>query len=133
MVYFYTSRCGLYTIYMGKDKHENELLIQHGGWADCDVWFHVDDLSSAHVYLRLLPQSEESTDAGAVSQPKEVTLDDIPPDVLLDCCSLVKANSIVGCKVRFLQGKDRTFSVLQPLGQFLDSNWRTRLSLFIPR
>jgi hypothetical protein len=39
-----------YTIYMGKDKYENEELIRWG-WPE-DIWFHVDDLSSAHVYLR---------------------------------------------------------------------------------
>lgn len=48
-----------------------------------DVWFHVDDLSSAHVYLRLKPG---------------MTMDDIPKDCITDCCSLVKANSIAGCK-----------------------------------
>ena len=48
-----------------------------------DCWFHVDDLSSAHVYLRLKPGQ---------------TMDDIPEDCLTDCCSLVKANSIQGCK-----------------------------------
>lgn len=45
--------------------------------------FHVDGLSSAHVYLR--PQ------AGW-------TLDTIPQDVLTDCAQLVKANSIEGNK-----------------------------------
>ena len=35
---------------MGKDKYENEDLIKYG--LPEDVWFHVDDLSSAHVYLR---------------------------------------------------------------------------------
>jgi len=48
-----------------------------------DVWFHVDDLSSAHVYLRLKPGQ---------------TLDDIPEDAMIDCCCLCKANSIQGCK-----------------------------------
>jgi len=38
-------------IYMGKDKFENEELLKWG-WTE-DVWFHVDNLSSAHVYLRL--------------------------------------------------------------------------------
>lgn len=38
-------------LYMGKDKMENEDLIKYG--LDDDVWFHVDNLSSAHVYLRL--------------------------------------------------------------------------------
>ena len=81
MVYYFKSRCGRFTIYMGKDKYENEDLIKYG--LPEDVWFHVDDLSSAHVYLRLKPG---------------MTLDDIPDDVLLDCASLVKANSIQGCK-----------------------------------
>jgi predicted ribosome quality control (RQC) complex YloA/Tae2 family protein len=82
MVFYFTSRCGTYTLYMGKDKFENEDLIRYG-WPE-DVWFHVDDLSSAHVYLRMKP---------------EQTLDDLDPEILLDCASLVKANSIQGCKV----------------------------------
>lgn len=56
-------------------------LVKYGLPEDC--WFHVDDLSSAHVYLRLKPG---------------MTMDDISQDLLLDCASLVKANSIVGCK-----------------------------------
>ena len=39
------------TIFMGFDKHENEELIRWG--FEEDVWFHVDKVSSAHVYLRL--------------------------------------------------------------------------------
>lgn len=66
---------------MGKDKFENEFLIKYG--LPEDVWFHVDDLSSAHVYLRMKP---------------DMTLDDLTEDLLLDCASLVKANSIEGCK-----------------------------------
>lgn len=81
MVYYFKSRCGTFTIYMGKDKYENEDLIKYGHPED--VWFHVDDLSSAHVYLRMKPG---------------MSLDDIPEDLILDCASLVKANSIVGCK-----------------------------------
>ena len=82
MVYFFTSNCGEYTIYMGKDKFENDELIKFG--LPEDVWFHVDDLSSAHVYLRMKPG---------------MVLDDITEDLLLQCSSLVKANSIAGCKV----------------------------------
>ena len=69
-------------IYMGKDKYENEHLIQYG--LPEDVWFRVDDLSSAHVYLRLQPGMQLADLEGT--------------DVLLDCASLVKANSIAGCK-----------------------------------
>jgi len=68
---------------MGKDKYENEDLIKYG-WNE-DVWWHVDDLSSAHVYCRL---------------KQGQTLAEIPEDLLLDCASLVKANSIAGCKLK---------------------------------
>jgi len=47
-----------------------------------DIWFHVDKLSSAHVYLRL-PESISSWEV-------------IPEPLLVDCAQLVKANSIEG-------------------------------------
>mmetsp|Transcript_26322 Transcript_26322/g.30586 ORF Transcript_26322/g.30586 Transcript_26322/m.30586 type:complete len:86 (+) Transcript_26322:85-342(+) len=84
MVFYFTPSSGDFTIYMGKDKYENEDLIKYG--LDEDVWFHVDDLSSAHVYLRMKPG---------------MTLSDITEELLLECASLVKANSIQGCKVSF--------------------------------
>ncbi|XP_066932101.1 coiled-coil domain-containing protein 25-like [Clytia hemisphaerica] len=68
-------------LYMGRDKHENEELIRWG-WPE-DIWFHVDQMSSAHVYLRL---------------PPGMTIDTIPQEVILDCAHLTKANSIQGCK-----------------------------------
>ncbi|KAJ9081646.1 hypothetical protein DSO57_1012315 [Entomophthora muscae] len=83
MVYFFTSSVvdppG--EIYMGKDKHENEDLIKHG--YEEDVWFHVDKLSSAHVYLRLPIGSDWK---------------DIPEMLLNDLAQLTKANSIEGNK-----------------------------------
>lgn len=44
----------------------------------------MEDLSSAHVYLRL---------------PLGKTMDDIPEPILEDCAQLVKANSIQGNKI----------------------------------
>lgn len=67
---------------MGRDKHENEHLIAYG-WPE-DLWFHVHNHSSAHVYLRL---------------PKGETIEDVPEDVVTECCQLTKANSIEGCKL----------------------------------
>jgi len=67
---------------MGKHKEENEDLIKFG-WPE-DIWFHVDKFSSAHVYLRL---------------KEGETIERISPEVLEDCCQLVKANSIEGNKV----------------------------------
>lgn len=66
---------------MGRDKVENEDLIKYGD--DDDVWFHVDKLSSAHVYLRL---------------PAGMKWDQIPTKLLDDLGQLVKANSIEGNK-----------------------------------
>lgn len=82
MVYYYKTRNPKYHVYVGKDKYENELLITHG-WEN-DVWFHVDKLSSAHVYLRLNDGD---------------TIDSIPEPVLQDCAQLVKHNSIEGNKI----------------------------------
>jgi len=70
------------SLFMGIDKHENEDLIKWG-WPE-DVWFHVDKVSSAHVYLRLKTGQ---------------TIDDIPSTVLEDAAQLVKANSIQGNKM----------------------------------
>ncbi|KOS21781.1 Coiled-coil domain-containing protein 25 [Escovopsis weberi] len=95
MVYYFTSNvvepAGF--IYVGKDKFENEDLIKHGWEEDVwvtalDVWpgakkFHVDKLSSAHVYLRM-----------AEGQ----TWDDLPRDLVMDLAQLTKANSIEGNK-----------------------------------
>merc|ERR1712227_8497 len=87
MVFYFTcqSRPDLaekYIIYMGRDKFDNEALIQYG-WPE-DLWFHVDDLSSAHVYLRL---------------PRGASFETVPMEVVEECASLVKANSIKGCKM----------------------------------
>ncbi|GAC73704.1 predicted coiled-coil protein [Moesziomyces antarcticus T-34] len=70
------------TIYVGKDKFENEELLRYG--LERDVWFHVDKLSSAHVYLRLPPNIE--------------SWETIPEALVNDCSQLVKANSIEGNK-----------------------------------
>ncbi|XP_067678218.1 coiled-coil domain-containing protein 25-like [Haliotis asinina] len=84
MVFYFVSNVVSppYTMYMGLDKHENEDLIKWG-WKE-DVWFHVDKVSSAHVYLRLHPGE---------------TLDDVPQAVVDECAQLVKANSIQGNKM----------------------------------
>lgn len=59
----------------------DEDLIKHG-WEE-DVWFHVDKLSSAHIYLRM--QDGQSWE-------------DLPQDLLMDLAQLTKANSIEGNK-----------------------------------
>ncbi|KAG6890578.1 Coiled-coil domain-containing protein 25 [Termitomyces sp. T32_za158] len=59
----------------------DEELIKYA-WPQ-DVWFHVDKLSSAHVYIRM---------------PDGMTFETIPEALLTDCAQLVKANSIEGNK-----------------------------------
>ncbi|XP_039018070.1 uncharacterized protein LOC120149311 [Hibiscus syriacus] len=73
---------GDYTIFMGLDKYEKEELIKYSYVED--IWFHVDKMSSAHVYLRL--QNGQ-------------TIDDITEGLLEDCAKLVNANSIQCNKV----------------------------------
>ncbi|XP_050717022.1 coiled-coil domain-containing protein 25-like [Eriocheir sinensis] len=84
MVFYFTSRVvdPPVTLFMGNDKYENEDLIKWG-WEE-DVWFHVDKVSSAHVYLRL---------------NQGQTIDDIPMTVIEDAAQLCKANSIQGNKM----------------------------------
>eukprot|EP00123_Amoebidium_parasiticum_P022302 comp8452_c0_seq1/m.3799 comp8452_c0_seq1/g.3799 ORF comp8452_c0_seq1/g.3799 comp8452_c0_seq1/m.3799 type:complete len:213 (-) comp8452_c0_seq1:396-1034(-) len=84
MVFYYTSNATHppTMIYVGKDKYENEDLIKYG-WPE-DIWFHVDKLSSAHVYLRMEPGMQ---------------WDNLPAGLIEDCAQLVKANSIQGCKM----------------------------------
>ena len=86
-MYYFTPRTHEegYLLYMGKDKYENEDLIRYA--LPHDIWFHVDNLSSAHVYLRL---------------PLGVEMDTIDPEALEDAAQLVKANSIQGHKVNNL-------------------------------
>ncbi|KAL8704887.1 MAG: hypothetical protein Q9201_001955 [Fulgogasparrea decipioides] len=81
MVYYFTSSVvdPHATIYVGKDKFENEELIKYG-W---DEDFHADNLSSAHVYLRLKAGQE---------------WDKLPATLVEDCAQLTKANSIEGNK-----------------------------------
>lgn len=57
----------------------DEDLIKYG--LEEDVWFHVDKLSSAHIYLRM--NEGESWES-------------IPESVVTDCAQLTKANSIEG-------------------------------------
>ncbi|KAH7116061.1 hypothetical protein B0J11DRAFT_116493 [Dendryphion nanum] len=83
MVYYFTSNTVSPSafIYVGKDKVENEELIKYG--LDEDVWFHVDNLSSAHIYLRM---------------PEGQDWENIEKELLIDCAQLTKANSIEGNK-----------------------------------
>ncbi|KAM0809170.1 hypothetical protein AB5N19_09513 [Seiridium cardinale] len=93
MVYYFTSNTVTPSafVYVGKDKFENEELIKYGWDEDVCIsyttiilQFHVDKLSSAHIYLRL-PNPTDSWDS-------------IPEALLTDLGQLTKANSIEGNK-----------------------------------
>jgi NFACT protein RNA binding domain len=66
-------------IYSSAHLPADEELIKYA-WPQ-DVWFHVDKLSSAHVYLRMQDGMEWES---------------LPQALLIDCAQLVKANSIEG-------------------------------------
>ena len=63
------------------------------GWRS-DIWFHVDGLSSAHVYLRLPVDQALCGCAGRCG----CLLEKIDEEVIGEMCQLVKANSISGVK-----------------------------------
>ncbi|KAK2798615.1 hypothetical protein FQN50_008773 [Emmonsiellopsis sp. PD_5] len=113
MVYYFTSNVVSPTafIYVGKDKvesRENHFPLcretAHGEprvfYAPETNMFHVDNLSSAHVYLRL---------------PEGGTWDNIPEDLLVDCAQLTKANSIEGNK------KDNVTIIYTPWSNLMKS------------
>jgi predicted ribosome quality control (RQC) complex YloA/Tae2 family protein len=83
MVFYFTLHSDPNVVcYMGRDKYENEELIKWG-WPE-DIWFHVDDHSSAHVYVRM---------------PRGKGMDDLTDEMIEECCQLTKQNSIAGCKL----------------------------------
>ncbi|KAL8926401.1 MAG: hypothetical protein Q9208_002944 [Pyrenodesmia sp. 3 TL-2023] len=88
MVYYFTSNAadGQSTIYVGKDKFENEELIKYG-W-DEDVWYRMlpNDLVIQRAHL---PMSG--------LKPGQVW-DNLPVALVEDCAQLTKANSIEGNK-----------------------------------
>lgn len=73
-----------YTVIIGGDKYENDLLIKYGfpelNW----LWFHVDQYPSAHVYLCLQEHQKWSGDLAAL---------DIPHEVMEDCLQICKSGS----------------------------------------
>ncbi len=87
------------TCYVGRDKHENEYLIRYG-WPG-DVWFHVEGLSSAHVYFRLdcFSSSVKTVNPHVRNLLGKIPIDDLPIESVEDMCQIVKHNSIKGCKM----------------------------------
>jgi hypothetical protein len=84
--------------YVGRDKFENEHLIKYG-WPG-DVWFHVDDLSSAHVYFRLnYDIASKHHGTNVIPLNGSIPIDDLPDDAIYDMMQIVKYNSIAGSKL----------------------------------
>lgn len=75
-------------IYMGRDKIENDPLIHHSN--PKNIWFHVDNLSLAHVYLQLTVDE--------IKLWKLFQQFEIDEGILNQMAQLVKANSIKGNK-----------------------------------
>ncbi|KAK6457737.1 uncharacterized protein RJT20DRAFT_125570 [Scheffersomyces xylosifermentans] len=76
-------------IYMGRDKVENDPLIKHSH--PKNIWFHVDNYSSAHLYLQLTKEELVS--------PKPFDKFTIEENLLTQIAQLTKANSIKGNKL----------------------------------
>ena len=87
-----------HTIFMGKDKFENDHLLKHSH--PKNIWFHVDNLSSAHVYLQLT--SEELCSNIPNSYPSNLSSFSsfhINETLLNQLAQLTKSNSIKGNKI----------------------------------
>ncbi|KAL8453907.1 hypothetical protein Emed_000618 [Eimeria media] len=82
MVFTYQCSTPGFEVYMGRDKYENEDLIAYA--FPEDVWFHVSELSSAHVYVRM-PFGQTDYES-------------LPAEVVEEACQLTKHNSIEGSK-----------------------------------
>ncbi|KAG5419974.1 CDC39 [Candida metapsilosis] len=78
-----------HTIYMGKDKFENDPLIKHSH--PKNIWFHVDNHSSAHLYLQLTHSQ--------IMNWKSFGEFTIEEDLLTQLAQLTKANSIKANKL----------------------------------
>lgn len=76
-----------YVIYMGRDKVENDPLIKHSNKKN--LWFHVDNYSSAHLYLEL-PEDKLNV------KFEDLKLEE---DLLELVAQLTKANSIKANKL----------------------------------
>ncbi|EGW30543.1 uncharacterized protein SPAPADRAFT_63384, partial [Spathaspora passalidarum NRRL Y-27907] len=76
-------------IYMGRDKIENDPLIKHSH--PKNIWFHVDNYSSAHLYLQLTKKQ--------ILDFKQFESFVIEPNLLEQIAQLTKANSIKGNKL----------------------------------
>lgn len=82
--------------FMGKDKFENEELIKYH--FPQDIWFHVNSLSSAHLYIRRQHSEEEILNLQTNFETKSKYLSSIPDELLEVISQLTKENSIQGKK-----------------------------------
>lgn len=99
MVLYYTCCDPRYIVFRGKNQFENDELLKYG--FPEDLWFHVDGLSSAHIYLRLPSGSVDIMhvrDKAVAQQCLRDALTSVPEEVIQEMCQLTKANSIEGCK-----------------------------------
>ncbi|TNV76016.1 hypothetical protein FGO68_gene7107 [Halteria grandinella] len=103
MVFFFESEDKEAIIYMGKDKFENETLIKYA--LPHDIWFHVDTMSSAHVYLRMkvpITSYDELLEKKSVEEcthlKKCIQECTQLKKCVQECAQLTKENSIEGCK-----------------------------------
>lgn len=106
-MYTMTHKSAKYTILVGKDKHDNERLIDDA--TENDVWFHVADYPSSHVILK-----NDANDS----------LRDIPKQVIKRCACLCKSHSSVSsmdkCEIIYTQIKNVTKTDV--VGQVIPEN-----------
>eukprot|EP01083_Nonionella_stella_P022779 62984_1 len=98
MPYLYSCSDPNYSIYVGIDSDENDLLAKYG-WPN-DILFHVSNLSSGHIYLRTPLDSIDLNTFKKVNQVSDFfKLFKIPINVIEEAMHLTKFSSIKGIKL----------------------------------
>ncbi|XBW34641.1 hypothetical protein QEN19_000208 [Hanseniaspora menglaensis] len=78
------------TLFMGKDKFENDFMIKYFYKEMNTIWLHVDKYSSSHVYVKLNASVKSDTNISDI----------ISQNHLNDAIQLCKANSISANKLQ---------------------------------
>jgi predicted ribosome quality control (RQC) complex YloA/Tae2 family protein len=97
-----------YTILVGKNAKSNDQLLDQAG--PSDVWFHVDDAPSGHVFL---------------VNEKEVSIKKIPKQVIKRCACLCKASTKASGKCNIIYTMRKHIEKTDVLGCVIPSNLKS--------
>ena len=115
MPFHFTSDYDDISIYMGIDRDENELMLKYG--CNRDLVFHVDKLSSAHLYLRTSNDIDDKLFKKIEYESDFEKYLDIPQHIIEQCLQLTKLNSSQAKKL------DRVYIFVTPWYNIMQKNY----------